>query len=698
MVNKLGLIAFVLLLINGSLLAQEDDLKANIIEQRVETIAELAEEDSDVDYTTLFDDLSYFYDKPLNLNQATVSDLQKLHLLNDFQIQALLDHIDKHGMLMSKFELQAVDGFDLITIRNLEPFVNASPPLEFTQMTVKELLGEGQHDLFLRYTTVLQQQQGYTAIAPEDLAESPNSRYQGNNARYYLRYRYRYRNNLSIGLTAEKDPGEQFLKGSQKNGFDFYSAHLFYSDKGWLKKIAVGDYQAQFGQGLTLWSGLAFGKSSYALQVKRVGRGLAPYTSVDENRFLRGAGFTVGGNKIELTGFFSRKRIDANTALAQDSLTGEDILTVTSFQQSGFHRTPGELEDKDAITETHIGANLKYHTRSLHIGLSAVMNEYDTEVNRNLSTYNQFDFNANQNVVVGLNYGWIKKNVNIFGETARSLSGGMASINGALISMHPKLAISVVHRYYQRDFQNPLGNAFGEGGSPSNESGIYLGLEYKVSKKFTLTAYADQFKFPWLKFQSDKSTSGYDALVQLTYKPSRGSEFYVRYRTKIRDYNSQDDAAIIDYVSTRIKQSARINARYPINENFTLRTRIELLTFQHQPNEQERGYLMFQDVLFKKLEWPFTLAIRYALFDTPSYNSRIYAYENDLLYTWSIPAYYDQGSRFYFMVKWRVYRKVDLWLRYSQWHYSHRDDISSGLSEITGNKKGEFKAQLRVRF
>jgi hypothetical protein len=68
------------------------------------------------------------------------------------------------------------------------------------------------------------------------------------------------------------------------------------------------------------------------------------------------------------------------------------------------------------------------------------------------------------------------------------------------------------------------------------------------------------------------------------------------------------------------------------------------------------------------------------------------------LYTWSIPAYYDQGSRFYFMVKWRVYRKVDLWLRYSQWHYSHRDDISSGLSEITGNKKGEFKAQLRVRF
>ncbi len=697
MVNKSALITLLLLLFSGGLLAQ-DDLKANIIEQSVETIAELAEEDSDIDYTTLFDDLSYYYDKPLNLNQASVEDLSRLHLLSEFQIQSLLSHIDTYGELLSKFELQAVEGFDLVTIRNIEPFVSANPPLEFTKMTMRELLGEGQHDLFLRYTTVLQQQQGYSPIDAQDLADSPNSRYLGNNARYYLRYRYRYRDNLSIGITAEKDPGEEFMRGTQKNGFDFYSAHLFYSDKGWLKKVALGDFQAQFGQGLTLWSGLAFGKSSYALQVKRLGRGLAPYTSVDENRFLRGAGFTVGGDKVELTGFFSRKRIDANTVLEQDSLTGQDVLTVTSFQQSGFHRTPGELEDKDAITETHMGANLRYHTRSLTLGLSAVMNQYDTEVNRNLSTYNQFEFNDNQNVVVGINYAWVKKNVNLFGETARSLSGGMATINGALVSMHPKLAVSIVHRYYERDFQSPLGNAFSEGGSPANESGVYIGVEYKLSKKFTLAAYADQFKFPWLKYQSDNSTSGYDALVQLTFKPTRYSEFYVRYRTKLRDYNAQDDEAIIDYTSTRIKQSARINARYPISESFTLRTRVEMLIFEHQPEERERGYLMYQDVMFKKLSWPFTFAVRYALFDTPSYDSRLYAYENDLLYTWSIPAYYDQGSRFYFMVKWDVYKKVDLWLRYSQWHYSHRDSISSGLSEIEGNKKGEFKAQLRVRF
>ena len=37
--------------------------------------------------------------------------------------------------------------------------------------------------------------------------------------KYYTRFRYSYRTNISIGLTAEKDPGEQFFKGAQKTRF-----------------------------------------------------------------------------------------------------------------------------------------------------------------------------------------------------------------------------------------------------------------------------------------------------------------------------------------------------------------------------------------------------------------------------------------------------------------------------------------------
>ena len=98
----------------------------------------------------------------------------------------------------------------------------------------------------------------------------------------------------------EKDPGEEFFTGSKKQGFDFYSGHFFMKNFGVLKALAVGDYQAQFGQGLTFWSGLAFGKSADAIGIKRNAVGLRPYTSVDENRFLRGVATTVGFKNFEI--------------------------------------------------------------------------------------------------------------------------------------------------------------------------------------------------------------------------------------------------------------------------------------------------------------------------------------------------------------------------------------------------------------
>jgi len=89
--------------------------------------------------------------------------------------------------------------------------------------------------------------------------------------------------------------------------------------------------------------------------------------------------------------------------------------------------------------------------------------------------------------------------------------------------------------------------------------------------------------------------------------------------------------------------------------------------------------------------------LRFAVFDTDTYNARIYAYESDMLYNFSIPAYYSQGTRFYLNLKYSVTKYLDFWIRYSQSYYSDLDVISSGLSEIQGNTKSEIKAQIRIR-
>ena len=692
-------ILFGLLISNYISLGQKNDQqKFNLIEQRIEMIAENAE-DEDIDFTTLFDYLAYIYDHPLNINNPkNEDDLRQIRMLSDIQINNLYDHIDRNGKLISIYELQAVEGWTIYTIKTILPFVTVNVDLYAPSISFKEMVRNSSNELFIRYSRVLEQQEGYAPIDDSTLAVSPNKRYSGSPDKLYTRYRFKFRNNISAGFTAEKDAGEQFFTGNQKNGFDFYSGHLYLSGFGKLKSLAIGDFHAQFGQGLTIWSGLAFGKSADILTVKRNARGLRPYASVDENLFLRGGGATIALGKIQFTAFGSHKKIDANVSY-DDTTSNFDGYTITSFQQTGLHRTPSEVEDKNIIGETHLGGNLQFNTRKLRIGISGLHSNYDANVQRNLSYYNQFEFNDNTNTILGTDYNFLFRNFNLYGEVARSANGGTAQIHGALISLDPSVTLSVVYRNYGRDFQNNLSNAFSENSKNINESGIMIGLKLTRGKKFQLNAYLDQFKFPWLKYQVDKpQTTGHDYLVQLQYKPSKKLIMYGRIRARNRPINTEQDIDDIDFIVARNQINYRYNISYKVSESFTLRNRIEYVDFQRGMSDREAGFLIYQDILYKPLSSNLSFSFRYALFETDSYDSRVYAYENDVLYYFSIPAYYRTGTRTYLTAKYRIRKGLDLWLRWAQWHFSNTNEIGSGNEMIEGNTKTDIRAQIRLKF
>ena len=266
----------------GAQIDPEPDRTA-IIEQRLEQIAEGAE-DEDLDYSGLFDKLMTYMDFPLNLNTASEEDLYGMGLLANDQIRNFLEYREKYGHLLSVYELPYIPGWDMETAEVILPFIEVEPDLGREKITLKKLLNYGKHDVFIRYQRDLETKKGYLPISEEELAQSPNSRYLGSPDKIYARYRYRYADRVSFGVTAEKDSGEEFFQGSQPNGFDFYSAHLFLSDFGPVKDLAIGDFQARFGQGLTFWSGLGFNrKSSFSVSTEQFGRGLGAYTSVNEN-------------------------------------------------------------------------------------------------------------------------------------------------------------------------------------------------------------------------------------------------------------------------------------------------------------------------------------------------------------------------------------------------------------------------------
>lgn len=680
------------------------------VQQQLENIAENTENE-DADYTNLLDALNQFKDHPINLNNASKEDLQQLGLLNDIQINNLFTHIQKTGKLITIYELQGINGFDLQTIQKILPYVKVTDNFNAAHFGIKEMLKDGQNMVIFRYGRIIEEQKGFTDIDSLGLYNSQNSRYIGSPDKLYARYRFTYGNNVSWGITGEKDQGELFfknkqkfnynwyesaLKGNQKTGFDFYSAHFYLHNIYFIKSLAVGDYQANFGQGLTMWTGYSFGKSSDIMGTKKSASGIKPYSSVDENKFLRGAATTLGFKNVEATIFYSSKKVDANIS---DTLDNGEVAAVSSLQETGYHTTISEIADKHAILQTIYGGNVAYKGKRLSIGLTATHYALDKNFKRALDYYNQFEFSSKQNTNVGLDYNFLFRNFNFFGEEAMSQNGAMAFLNGVLVSLDSRLSFTMLHRYYQRNYQNLLSNGFAENTTTSNEKGLYIGFVAKPANQFTLTAYYDRFEFPWLKYQVNSPSTGTDYMAQLNYTPSKRFDAYIKIRSRSKFKNTTADINDIDFIVPYAQTNYRINTSFAILPSVKLKNRIELVDYKLDNNKTQKGFMVYQDITFNKLGKPFSFTLRYAMFQTDSYDARIYAYENDMPGAYSIPAYYYRGSRFYILLDYNITRRIEIWLRYSQTVYDNKKIISEGsISEIQGNTKSEVKAQIRLKF
>jgi len=665
----------------------------NEVDQKIENIAEGT--DAELDYSDLLDQLKLYQAHPMNLNTATAEDLKQLVFLNSIQITNLLEHISKNGKLITLYELQTIDGFSLDIIYKILPYVYVSGDVQQRQFVLKEVFHYGNSQVMFRYQRVLEEQAGFAPATDSALAASPNSHYLGSPEKLYLKYRFNYYNNISWGITGEKDSGEEFFKGSQKNGFDFYSAHFFIRNLKFVKALAIGDYNIQFGQGLTLWSGLGFGKSSDAIGIKKNAQGILPFTSVEENNFMRGVATTVGTKHFDLSLFFSSHKIDANVS-AYDSLNNEATL-ISSLQESGLHSTPSEIADKHSIGETVIGGHLAYRNDHLIIGATAYKATFGSTLQRDLQLYNQFQFTGKENSNVGIDYSYSIQNFNFFGEVSRSENGAIAYLNGVLMSLDPKFSLSLLQRNYPKDYQNLLCSSFSENSTLGNERAIYVSIVAKPHRFWTLTAYADNFSFPWMKYRTDAPSNGGDYLVQLNYKPTKKFEMYFRYRETDKQLNNSG-TNIINYLDPTQKNNFRLNIVYPGTKTISLKNRIEYTNYVVGNAVPQHGFLLYQDVSFKKLKSPFSFSLRYAVFDCDTYDTRIYSFENDVLYAYSIPAFYNKGSRYYIVGHYRVNRHIDVWLRYAQTFYSNVNVISSSLTQINGNKRSEVKAQIRIKF
>jgi len=684
------------------------------LEYQIESYIENIGEEVDFDYNTIYETLNTYLNKPLNLNRAEDYELESLNLLSATQINSLATYKAKNGELLSIYELQAVPNFDLPTIYRIKSFVTVNRSLDDLNETFANILVKSKKDLFLRWSRNIEVPQGFRIR--EDKGTAP---FEGDLNRYYLRFAQTYENRISFGITLEKDPGESFFGKSNKQGFDFMSGHFMYKKVNKIiHKIVIGDMRAQFGQGLILNTSFAPGKSVFVNAIRRSGATLNRFTSVNEQNYLRGLGLTFNlGKNIKWSTFISSRQRDGNT-ISVDTLDREDlqIQNLTSLQLSGLHRTEREIESENTLDHLAVGSRIKYKATKGSIAFNVLYNKFSQGIGKSDRPYNRFAFNGNQLINASLDYTYLYKNLVFFGETAWSDNNQFASVNGLIVPINTKVAFSIHQRYIPRAFHSLFGQTFSETTGATNENGLYLGLTIQPTREWRFAAYADTWRHPWLRYRADAPSVGSEYYVRLTYYKRRDMEAYIHWKYEQKQQSYRLDYTKLDELLFNKKSNFRFQLNKKLTKRLELRSRLEWSIFdvetstnsdrlifyngefRSQDEVKSTGFVAYQDIIYKPVNIPFSLTTRFALFDVGAYDARIYAFENDVSYQFSVPAYYNKGSRFYAVLKYRAKRHLTLEARFAQTYWANQEEFGSGNSRINGQTRSDIKVQARWRF
>ncbi len=648
-------------------------------EQQLENLADT--EQSQTEDDTWLQDMEHFRKHPLPVNKAAEEEFRQLRVLNDLQIASLLSYRRLFGKLVSIYELQAVPHWDLVTIRKLIPFITLEEPF-----SLKEGIGprfqKGEHSLLFRLSQTL---------AGKKPVRDPG--YTGSPLRLLLRYRYAYKNLLQAGILGDKDAGEPFLKAPARAGFDFYSAHLFLRKLGAVQAVAIGDFTVNMGQGLIHWQSLAFRKSAEVTAVKRQSAVLRPYSSSGEFYFHRGAGVTVKKGKLETTLFISFRQLSANAVF--DSVM--QYRYITSLLTSGLHRSPAELADRNQVSQTGAGATIRYTGKRGQVAVNAVAFRFSLPIQKRNEPYNLYAINGRHWRNLSVDYSHTYRNLHFFGEAAVDREFNRAFINGLLMSVEPRVELTLLHRHIAAGYQSVYGNAFTESTSPVGENGIYTGISIRPGTGWRISAYSDLYRFPWLRYRVDAPGRGSDWLLWIQYSPGKQAEIYLRFRNESKQGNMREETGSMNYLAFQTRENWRINLVFRLNSAIQLRSRLEMTKISGKGPFEENGYLIYNDILYKPMGRPFSAGIRLQYFESESYDSRIYAYENDVLYSYSIPAFSGKGTRVYLNFNIELFPGLDIWLRVAQTAYRKS---SSGPENGEGATRSgpELKIQTRWVF
>ena len=640
-----------------------------------ENIEQLSMDEEENNWEDELEELSNRLREPVNINVTTKRELEQFPFLSDIQIENILAYVYIHGQMQTIYELQLVEEMDKHTIDLLLPFVCVHPVAEKKGFPrLKSLLKYGKQEVLTRLDVPFYTRKGY------------QKNYLGPAMYHSLRYGYRYGDYLQMGITAEKDAGEPFFALHNEKGYDYYSIYFLLRNLGKLKTLALGNYRLSFGQGLVVSTDFRLGKTYSLSTVDNRNSGIRKHSSTDEYNYFRGAAATVEViPALQLSGFYSHRSMDG-------VIEGNEI---TSIYKTGLHRTEKEADKVNAFTLQLMGGNITYEKNNLKVGMTGIYYFFNRSYQPELRTYAKYNLQGNYFHNVGVDYKYRWNKLSFVGEAAICQSGRVAILNILRFTPFSGYQLVMLQRYYDKGYAAWFARSISEGSDIRNENGFYMGVEANPIKYWKLSAYADFFHFPWLRYGVDKPSSGFDGLVQATYTPKRNMTMFLRYQYKVKDQNYIGEKKI---TCPYVKHKLRYQLGYTLQKFFSLRTTVDFVIIHPENVSSSHGFMLSQMFSYSFQQLPLQLSVNYGFFDTDNYESRLTTYEKGMLYSLSLPSFYGKGIRTSLHVRYDFNKYLTALVKISQSKYMDRDEIGTGLEMIAGNKKSDMNMQIRYKF
>lgn len=637
-----------------------------------DVIAELATSD-DMEspaWDNTIDLLTELADSPIDINNATREELERLPFLSDIQIEDIMAYLYQYGSMKSEGELAMIVSLDPLRRKLLTRFIFFGEKNEDRKFPkLSDISKYGKHDILASIKVPFYERKG------------DKNGYLGYQYKHSIRYTFSYSDYVKIGLTGAQDAGEPFFAGRNSMGYDHYSFYLSLRKMGRIKSLVVGRYKVKMGMGLVINNNIGLGKLTSLSSLGRQSNYIGGYSSRSDANYLQGAAITVSlPANMELTAFASYREIDATL--------NKDDGSIATILKTGYHRTPTEMEKKNNSSQSLAGGNLSFDKNGFHAGVTALYTHLNRNIDPGEQLYRRYYAKGQDYWNISVDYGFNKGRFSFAGETATGDCNAIATINKLGFRASGSLSLMAVYRRYSYKYYSLFSESFSEGGYVQNESGIYLGAEWHPSSYLSMSAYSDYSHFPWAKYLIDFSSRAWDNLVSASY--SRGNiTLGLRYRLKMKEKNNDEKNGLTDDITHK----ARLFMEYK-TETWKLKTQADFTSDHYKENSN--GWMITQSASWtpnRKLS--FSASAGY--FNTDDYNSRICFYEKGLLYSFNYPSLYGEGVRYSLWTRLTLSSRIWITAKLATTDYFDRDHISSGLQQIDHSSMTDLELQMRVR-